>query len=296
LGKELRVFLPFRNPVFCLLWLASVLSVTFVSAQDIIATWLMHDLGASAFALSFMATAAAAPFFVFTLPAGAVADIVNRRTVIVSAVLWQGACSALLALGAWTRVLNPISVLVCIFALGVGFAFAAPVMGAMVPDVVDREELPSAITLGGVQMNLAGIVGPALGGFLLPLLGAPLLITINALTFLVVAFAVLQWSSVRTPVPQGANLAECDHLDLYDDNGRGAACDVSHASSARFDDVRNTCWRGLDAGGIRALGGWTARDARMGAWTNEFVSDHVRTRRHRDRGIDLGLGSGKFRS
>ncbi|MGA7905481.1 MAG: MFS transporter, partial [Terrimicrobiaceae bacterium] len=77
-----------RNPVFCRLWLASVLSGTFVSAQDMAATWLMHDLGGSSLALSLMATAASAPFFLFTLPAGAVADIANRRVVIVIAVLW----------------------------------------------------------------------------------------------------------------------------------------------------------------------------------------------------------------
>jgi MFS family permease len=58
----------------------------------------MHDLGASALALSLMATAASAPFFLFTLPAGAIGDIVNRRTLIVSAVLWQGICSGVLAL------------------------------------------------------------------------------------------------------------------------------------------------------------------------------------------------------
>ena len=126
-----------------------------------------------------MATAASAPFFLFTLPAGAVADIVNRRVVIVSAVLWQGACAALLAFGAWTRVINPSSVLACIFALGIGLAFGAPVWGAIVPDIVSKEELPSAVTLGGVQLNLSGIVGPALGGFLLPLLGAPLLISVQ---------------------------------------------------------------------------------------------------------------------
>src|SRR4029450_813838 len=106
-AKPTSTWFALRNPVFCLLWGANVLSATFVSAQDITATWLMHDLGASAFALSFMATAAAVPFFIFTLPAGAVADIVNRRAVIVSAVLWQGACSALLAIGAWTSVINP---------------------------------------------------------------------------------------------------------------------------------------------------------------------------------------------
>jgi MFS family permease len=184
-------WLALRNPVFRRLWLASVLSGTFVSAQDIAATWLMHSLGASSLLLSLMATAAAAPFFLFTLPAGSVA--VDRRAVILCAVLWQGGCSAFLALGAWTRVINPSSVLVCIFALGIGLAFSSPVWGAIVPDVVSKDELPSAITLGGVQLNLSGIVGPAAGGLLLPLLGAPFVISINALMFLVVALAVLQW-------------------------------------------------------------------------------------------------------
>jgi MFS family permease len=160
--KSTSTWFALRNPVFCRLWLASVLSGTFVSAQDVTATWLMYDLGASSFSLSLMATAASTPFFLFTLPAGAVADIVNRRAVIVGAVLWQGACVALLALGAWTRVINPSFVLACIFALGIGLAFGAPVWGAIVPDVASKEELPSAITLGGVQMNLSGIVGPAL--------------------------------------------------------------------------------------------------------------------------------------
>jgi MFS family permease len=182
-----------RNPVFFRLWLASVLSGTFVSAQDIAATWLMHDLGASAFALSLMASSAAAPFFIFTLPAGAVADILNRRALLVSALLWQGGCSAVLAIGAWTRLVDPISVLICIFTLGIGLAFGAPVLGAIVPDIVSKDELPSAITLGGVQLNVSGIVGPALGGLLLPLFGAPILISINALMFLVVVFSVLQW-------------------------------------------------------------------------------------------------------
>ena len=182
-----------KNPVFRRLWLASALSGTFVSAQDIAATWLMHDLGASSFLLSLMATAASAPFFVFTLPAGAVADIANRRTVIVTAVLWQAACSGLLAAGAWTRMIDPSLVLVCIFLLGMGVAFYAPVWGAIVPDIANKDELASAITLGGVQLNLSGIVGPALAGFLLPLLGVPLLISLNAVTFLLVALTVWRW-------------------------------------------------------------------------------------------------------
>src|SRR4029077_9208315 len=101
--------------------------------------------------------------------------------------------SVVLAFGAWTDAINPSAVLACVFSLGIGLAFGAPVWGAVVPDIVSKDELPSAVTLGGVQLNLSGIVGPALGGFLLPMLGAPLLISVNALTFLVVALAVLQW-------------------------------------------------------------------------------------------------------
>jgi MFS family permease len=182
-----------RNPVFCRLWLATLLSGTFVSSQDVTATWLMHYLGASPFWLSLMATAASAPFFLFTLPAGAVADIVNRRTVIIGAVLWQAAWSVILALGAFADTVSPSAVLACIFALGIGLAFGAPVWGAVVPDIVNKEELPSAITLGGVQLNLSGILGPALGGFLLPLLGAPILISFNAFAFVLVALVISQW-------------------------------------------------------------------------------------------------------
>ena len=197
--KSSSTWFALRNPVFCRLWLASVLSGTFVSAQDVTATWLMHYLGASPFLLSLMATAASTPFFLFTLPAGVVADLVNRRAVIVSAVLWQAACSLVLALGAWTDTIEPGAVLACIFALGIGLAFGAPVWGAVVPDIVSKEELPSAITLGGVQLNLSGIVGPALGGLLLPRLGAPLLILFNALAFLGVALAVWRWKPRQTP-------------------------------------------------------------------------------------------------
>ena len=166
--KSTSTWFALRNPVFFRLFLASVLSGTVVSAQDMAATWVMHDLGASSFSLSLMATAASAPYFLFTLPAGVLADIVDRRLVIVSAALWQGACAALLALGAWTQVVNSNSLLACIFALGIGLALGAPVWGAIVPDIVSKDELSSAVTLGGVQLNVSTIVGSALAGFLLP--------------------------------------------------------------------------------------------------------------------------------
>jgi MFS family permease len=190
-----------KNPVFRRIWIASVLSATFLSAQDVTATWLLHDLGAS-FSLSLMATATSTPLLLFALPAGIIADTANRRNVILSAMAWQSVFTALLAAGAWTETLSINSILLCIFALGIGIAFSAPVWSAIVPSVVSKEELPSAVTLGGVQVNIAGIVGPALGGFVLPTLGAPLLISINALIFLIVCLVLLRWRPQAVPRKQ----------------------------------------------------------------------------------------------
>ncbi len=190
-----------RNPTFLRIWMATVLSATFLSAQDVIATWLLHDLGAS-FSLSLMATATSTPLLLFALPAGIIADKTNRRNVILSAMAWQAAFTALLAFGAWTKTLSINSVLLCVFALGIGIAFGAPVWSAIVPSIVSKEELPSAVTLGGVQVNIAGIVGPALGGFVLPTLGAPLLLSINAVIFFAVCLVILRWRPDRATAKQ----------------------------------------------------------------------------------------------
>jgi hypothetical protein len=117
-----------RKTEFCRLWLATLLSGTFVLAEDVTGTWLMYNLGGSAFLLSLTASAASAPlFFLFTLPAGAVADIVNRRTLIVRAVLWQrrGQRSLLSGRGR-ADVIKPSAVLAWVFVLGIGLAFGAP--------------------------------------------------------------------------------------------------------------------------------------------------------------------------
>jgi len=84
-----------------------------------------------------------------------------------------------------------------VFLIGVGFAFHAPAWSAIVPDVVTDEELPSAATLGGLQLNVSGIIGPALGGILLYFFGANWVFALNALCFVVVIFALLQWKGAK---------------------------------------------------------------------------------------------------
>jgi predicted MFS family arabinose efflux permease len=107
--------------------------------------------------------------------------------------LWLAIAAGLLAIFGLLQLLNPYLILACIFLMGVGFALNAPAWTALVPEVVSDEELPSAATLSGLQLNISGIIGPAVGGLLLPLVGANWLFTINAVCFLLVTAAILQW-------------------------------------------------------------------------------------------------------
>jgi len=191
--NKTSTFAALRNPVYRRLWFAILLSGTCVAAQDTAATWTMNKLGSSTFLLSLISTVASLPFFFFTLPAGALADMVNRRKLLCFMNLWLAGAAALLAILSSLRLLNPFVILVCVFLIGVGFAFHAPAWSALVPDVVTDEELPSAATLGGLQLNVSGIIGPALGGVLIYLLGANWVFAVNALCFVVVILALLQW-------------------------------------------------------------------------------------------------------
>ena len=207
--QNTSVWLALTNPVFSGLWVASVISGTCVSAHDTAATWLMNSLGASPFYLSLMATSASLPFFLFTLPAGSISDLTNRRKLFLGSYLWLAGGAGLLAICTWLRLINPGVILMTVFLLGIGFAFNAPVWAAIIPEIVRRRELASAVTLGGVQMNLAGIVGPALGGFLLPLLGPAVLFSINALAFLLAAFVISRrYRDRRRPRPHLENFLE----------------------------------------------------------------------------------------
>ena len=195
------------------LWLAILLSGTCVAAQDTAATWTMNMLGSSTFLLSLISTVASLPFFLFTLPAGALADMVNRRKLLCIMNLWLAGAAVLLAILGSFQLLNPYVLLFCVFLIGVGFAFHAPAWSATVPDLVTDEELPSAATLGGLQLNVSGIIGPALGGVLLYLLGANWVFAVNALCFVVVIVALLQWKGPEAR--SGFPLEKFSRIILY---------------------------------------------------------------------------------
>jgi MFS family permease len=206
---DTSVWLALKNRVFLGLWLASIISGVCVSAHDTAATWLINASGASPLLLSLMATAASLPFFFLTLPAGAVADLSDRRKLFIGTYLWLGAAAGCLALFTWLHLVHPYLILATVFLLGTGFAFNAPVWASVVPEVVRKDEVPSAVTLSGVQMNLAGIVGPAFGSVLLPIFGPATIFSLNALAFLGAAVVVSRvYRPQRRPDPQLENFLE----------------------------------------------------------------------------------------
>jgi MFS family permease len=144
-----------------------------------------------------MSTVASLPFFLFTLPAGALANKVDRQKLVCFINVGLAAMAVGLAVLGWLHLLNPYLILVSVFCVGVGFAFNAPAWTSIVPQVVSDEELPS--TLSGLQFNISGIIGPALGGLLIPMAGANFVFALNAASFFLVVLAVRQWKQPSAP-------------------------------------------------------------------------------------------------
>lgn len=185
---------PLSHGTFALLWVATIVSNTGTWMNDVGAGWLMTELVPSPATVALVQAATTLPVFLFALPAGALADIVDRRRLLLVSNVLMGLTAAvmtvLVAEGAMTAPL----LLVLTFLLGAGAAFVAPAWQAIVPGLVPRPELPSAISLNSVGINVSRAIGPALAGVLIVAAGiwAPFLV--NALSFLVILAALWFWA------------------------------------------------------------------------------------------------------
>ncbi len=187
------LWLSLRNPVFRRLWIITVVSGICVSAHDTAATWTMNTLTSSRFLISLMSTVASLPLFFFTLPAGSLADLVDRKKLLCVMNFWLAISAGMLAVLGALGLLNPFVILASVFLTGVGFAFNAPAWSALIPEVVSNEELPSAVTLGGLQLNACGIIGPAIAALVLSHYRSSWIFGVNALVFLLAVVAIARW-------------------------------------------------------------------------------------------------------
>jgi MFS family permease len=160
-AEKTSTFFALRNAVFRRLWLAMVISGSCIGAYNTAVYWALHSLGAKTVLLSLMATVSALPYTLFTLPAGAFADMVDRKKILLGVQLWHASLAFAMTILWMAHLLNPYIILASAFLFSAGFAFGSPAHSSVIAEMVSAEELGSAYTLAGMQMDLSGIIGPA---------------------------------------------------------------------------------------------------------------------------------------
>lgn len=200
-GSTLR---PFRYPVFTVLWIATVVSNVGTWMQNAAAGWLMTGLSPDPLIVALVQVATSLPMFLFALPAGALADVVDRRRLLIAMQVIATVIIVILSWLVWTERVTPVVLLVFTFLIGATAAMIAPAWQAIVPQLVPREELTPAVALNSVGLNISRAVGPALAGLIIGAMGLAAPFWINALSNLGVIAALLWWRQTSTsaqPLP-----------------------------------------------------------------------------------------------
>src|SRR5258706_1542619 len=194
---------PLRSSTFRNLLIADVVSDIGTFMQSVGAAWLMVSLNAGPMYVALTQTASALPFFILALPAGAIGDIVDRRKVILFTEIWMVVVAVALAVMTITGTMSPVVLLILTFALSAGDAFETPTWRAVLPELVQKEDLPAASALNGIEFNFARAVGPALAGFVIAFAGIGAAFVLNTLSFLGVILVVARWkrSVVKRTTP-----------------------------------------------------------------------------------------------
>jgi MFS family permease len=194
---------PLRWPVFRLLLVASFASNLGTWMHDVGAAWMMTTLTASPLVVALVPAAAAFPVVLLALPAGALADVLDRRRLLIAAQAWMVAASLLLGLATLADLVTAPVLVAATLALGIGTALTGPAWQAILPELVGRGEVPSALTLNGLSINVARAIGPALGGVLVATTGPAAAFLLNAVSFVGVLAVLLRWErpARRGPLP-----------------------------------------------------------------------------------------------
>jgi MFS family permease len=192
---DLPALTPLKGHIYRGLWLAWLVANLTMWTHDIAAAWLMTQLTDSAVMVALVQTASTLPVFMLGIASGAMADIVDRRRWFAATQAWVCVTALLLALLSALDALNAPLLLVLTFVNGIGLAARWPVFSAIVPDVVSKQDLPAALALGGISMNLSRVVGPVIAGGLLALSGPAVVFTLNAVFASVGFWLIWRWKS-----------------------------------------------------------------------------------------------------
>jgi MFS family permease len=184
---------PLRIGVFRGLFIAALTSNIGTWMQTVGAQWFLVERHASPTVIALVQTASLTPTLMLALFAGALADRVDRRRLLIAVQAYAAVATAALTALAVAGVLDAVSLLVLMFAIGCAAALTTPAWQAIQPELVPREQLRSAASLGGVAVDAARAIGPPIAGLLVAAAGAAAVFAINAVTFVAVIVALLAW-------------------------------------------------------------------------------------------------------
>ncbi len=193
IGPETSAWSPFRYSAFRMLWIAAVISNIGAWMNSMGAAWLMTSLSDRPLFVALVQTAAALPMFLLALPAGALADIVDRRRYLLFVQVGMLIVAVTLTMITWLDWTTPWLLLVLTFGLGIGAALTAPACQATTPELVPTTMLPAAISLNSAGINVSRSIGPAIGGLIIASAGPAAAFAINAASFLAIIMALYLW-------------------------------------------------------------------------------------------------------
>jgi predicted MFS family arabinose efflux permease len=186
--------------VFRELWSANVISNIGTWMQTVGGAWLMTTLTSDAFPVALMSTATTLPALLVGLPAGSLADRVDRRRLLLATQAWMLLCAVVLAVLTVMGVVTPWLLLALTFALGIGAVMNGPTWSAILPEVVSRPQVPTAIIMNSAGYNIARALGPAVGGFVVAASGPAATFMVNAASFLATLTVIFRWRPVASRV------------------------------------------------------------------------------------------------
>jgi MFS family permease len=201
-----RTFRAFHYSHFRLMWSGAFTSTTGAFVQEVAQSWLVYQLTNDPFLLGLTVFLNNGPILVLSLFGGVAADRMDRRKLLIASQLIQMTAALALASLIWTGQIQIWHILAAAFFTGVGQAFGGPAYQALIPSLVDKPDVPNAVALMSIQFNLAGVVGPAIGGIAMKELGTAWCFLINGLSFLAVIFSLLMLPASFTPNKQKSDV------------------------------------------------------------------------------------------
>lgn len=190
---------PLRHAVFRRIWLASLVSNLGILIQGVGAAWAMTQMTTSADKVALVQTALMLPIMLIAMPAGAIADMHDRRVVAMVSLGIALVGATVLTVLAWLGLVTPNILLALCFVVGSGMALFGPAWQASVSEQVPAETLPAAVALNGISYNIARSFGPAIGGIVVATAGAVAAFAVNAVLYLPLMAVLFLWNRAHEP-------------------------------------------------------------------------------------------------